>query len=48
MKSFFSYVVLPVTFLKKNSITFVRFLIFFRIAILAVPKVAYKSKKSQA
>ena len=48
MKSFLSYVVLHVTFLKKNSITFVRFLIFFRIAILAVPKVAYKSEKSHA
>ena len=48
MKSFFSHVVLPVIFLKKNSITFVRFLIFFRIAIPAVPKVAYKSKKSHA
>ena len=48
MKFFLSYVVLPVTFLKKNSITFVGFLIFFRIAILAVPKVDYKSEKSHA
>ena len=34
---------LPATLLKKNFITFVRFLNIFRIAILAVPKVADKS-----